>query len=108
VNAEQAAPLRIALADDQALVRFGLRALLNSLEGLEVVLEADDGQRLLDQLVEVPVDVVLTDIRMPGMDGIELLRRMRAAGYATPVILLTTFDDSELLLRAVEAGAHSC
>jgi DNA-binding NarL/FixJ family response regulator len=106
VNAEHAAPLRIALADDQALVRFGLRALLNSLEGLEVVLEADDGQRLLDQLVEVPVDVVLTDIRMPGMDGIELLRRMRAAGYATPVILLTTFDDSELLLRAVEAGAQ--
>ena len=98
--------VRVALADDQALVRSGLKALLGSLGGIEVVLEAEDGARLLAQLSGVAVDVVLSDIRMPGMDGIELLRQLRAQGNATPVILLTTFDDSELLLRAVDAGAQ--
>ena len=100
------APVRIALADDQALVRSGLKALLQSLGGIEVAIEAEDGGRLLERLAGAPVDVVLSDIRMPGVDGIELLRRLRAGGDATPVILLTTFDDSELLLRAVEAGAQ--
>jgi len=99
-------PLRLALADDQALVRKGLKALLLSLGGIEIAIEAEDGGRLIDQLVGNPVDVVLSDIRMPGVDGIEMIRRLRAAGDRTPVILLTTFDDSELLLRAVDAGAQ--
>jgi DNA-binding NarL/FixJ family response regulator len=100
------APVRIALADDQALVRSGLKALLQNLGGIEVAAEAEDGARLLEYLVGTKVDVVLSDIRMPGMDGIEVLRQLRARGDATPVILLTTFDESELLLRAVEAGAQ--
>jgi DNA-binding NarL/FixJ family response regulator len=100
------ASVRVALADDQALVRSGLKALLGSLGGIEVALEAEDGARLLAQLAGAAVDVVLSDIRMPGMDGIELLRQLRARGDGTPVILLTTFDDSELLLRAVDAGAQ--
>ena len=100
------AMVRVALADDQALVRKGLTALLAGLGGIEVSFEAEDGGRLLELLPATPVDVVLSDIRMPGVDGIELIRRMRAAGDSTPVILLTTFDDSELLLRAVEAGAQ--
>ena len=100
------APVRVALADDQALVRKGLIALLAGLGGIEVAFEADDGGRMLELLPGTPVDVVLSDIRMPGVDGIELIRRLRAAGDRTPVILLTTFDDSELLLRAVEAGAQ--
>lgn len=99
------APLRIALADDQALVRAGLRALLERL-GLVIAFEADDGQALIDRLAETPVDVVLSDIRMPGMDGVDALRRLRERGDRTPVLLLTTFDDSELLLRATEAGAQ--
>ena len=98
--------VRVALADDQALVRKGLTALLAGLGGIEVVLEAEDGGRMLELLPGAPVDVVLSDIRMPGVDGIELIRRLRAAGDRTPVILLTTFDDSELLLRAVAAGAQ--
>jgi len=99
------AAIRVALADDQALVRAGLRALLQGL-GVQVVLEAEDGQALLDALVGQPVDVVLSDIRMPGLDGIEALRQLRARGDATPCLLLTTFDESDLLLRASEAGAQ--
>lgn len=100
-----AAPIRIALADDQALVRAGLRALLERL-GLEIAFEADDGQALIDRLAQAPVDVVLSDIRMPGLDGIDALLALRERGDRTPVLLLTTFDDSELLLRATEAGAQ--
>ena len=100
------APLRIALADDQALVRAGLRALLER-QGIVVAFEADDGEALLRQLeAGGAVDVVLSDIRMPGVDGIDALRRLRDRGDATPVLLLTTFDDSDLLLRATEAGAQ--
>ena len=99
------APLRIALADDQALVRAGLRALLER-QGIVVAFEADDGEALLRQLEGHAVDVVLSDIRMPGIDGIDALRRLRDRGDATPVLLLTTFDDSDLLLRATEAGAQ--
>ena len=99
------ARIRIALADDQALVRAGLRALLQQ-QGIEIVFEADDGQALLDALHTTPVDIVLSDIRMPGMDGIAALEALRARGDATPVLLLTTFDDAELLLRATEAGAQ--
>ncbi|CAE6688692.1 Transcriptional regulatory protein LnrK [Xanthomonas arboricola pv. corylina] len=96
---------RIALADDQILVRAGLRALLQQ-QGVEVVCEADDGQALLDALSTTSVDVVLSDIRMPGVDGIQALQQLRARGDRTPVLLLTTFDDSDLLLRATEAGAQ--
>ena len=96
---------RIALADDQILVRAGLRALLQQ-QGVEVVCEADDGQGLLDALGSNTVDVVLSDIRMPGLDGIQALQQLRARGDRTPVLLLTTFDDSDLLLRATEAGAQ--
>src|SRR5690606_41400978 len=81
--------LRVALADDQALVRAGLRALLENL-GIVIAFEVDDGAALLAQLAQTPVDVVLSDIRMPGMDGIAMLRRLRERGDATPVLLLTT------------------
>lgn len=97
--------LRIALADDQVLVRAALRALLQQ-QGITVVCEADDGQALLDALATHHVDVVLSDIRMPGLDGIAALEQLRARGDRTPVLLLTTFDDSDLLLRACEAGAQ--
>lgn len=103
---ENPAQVRVALADDQALVRAGLRALLDGQAGIQVLFEAEGGQELLDRLAESPVDVVLSDIRMPGVDGIQALQALRARGDRTPVLLLTTFDDSELLLRATEAGAQ--
>lgn len=100
------APLRLALADDQALVRRGLIALLNGIDGLSVVLEADNGEDLLARLAGVTVDVILSDIRMPVCDGFSLVQRLRAAGDKTPVLLLTTFDEPELALRASESGAQ--
>jgi len=100
-----AVAVRVALADDQALVRAGLRALLER-HGIEIVFEADSGLTLLDQIASHPVDVVLSDIRMPGLDGIEALAALRVRGDTTPVLLLTTFDDSDLLLRATDAGAQ--
>ncbi|MCB1588059.1 MAG: response regulator transcription factor [Xanthomonadales bacterium] len=96
----------IALVDDQELVLKGLAALLHGLDGIEVVLQSLDAERLLQALPQRPVDVIVSDIRMPGMDGISLLRTLRERGDATPVILLTTFDDSELMLAAVDAGAQ--
>jgi DNA-binding NarL/FixJ family response regulator len=98
--------LRLALADDQALVRSGLKALLSGFDSLDVAVEASDGQALLDALATSPVDVVLSDIRMPGLDGLGLVRALRERGDATPVVLLTTFDDGALPLRAAEAGAQ--
>ncbi len=98
--------VRIALVDDQALVLKGLSALLAEFADLEIALESLDASLLADALEQRPVDVVVSDIRMPGLDGIGLIRRLRERGDATPVILLTTFDDNELMLRAVEVGAQ--
>jgi DNA-binding NarL/FixJ family response regulator len=100
------ASVRIALVDDQALVLKGLSALLHGQGGIEIALEASDGAQLLAALPQRPVDVIVSDIRMPGMSGIELIGALREAGNATPVILLTTFDDSSLMLAAVAAGAQ--
>lgn len=98
-------PVRIALCDDQALVLRGLSALLGDL-GVEIALEAPDAETLLAALPQPPVDVVVSDIRMPGLGGIGLIHALRERGDATPVILLTTFDDSQLMLQAVAAGAQ--
>ena len=100
-----ATPLSIALVDDQALVRAGLFALLER-QGIQVAFEAESGEELIQHLARQPVDLILSDIRMPGMDGIAALRMLRASGNATPCVFLTTFDDSELLLAACDAGAQ--
>jgi DNA-binding NarL/FixJ family response regulator len=99
-------PLRLALADDQALVRSGLKALLGGFPTLQVVVEAGDGAALLEAIADAPVDVILSDIRMPGLDGFGLVRTLRERGDQTPVVLLTTFDDDALPLKAAEAGAQ--
>lgn len=96
---------RIALVDDQALIRAGLRALLQQL-GITIVFEADSGDALLEQIAQQPVQLILSDIRMPGMDGIQALKALRERGDQTPCVFLTTFDESDLLLRATEAGAQ--
>ena len=97
--------MRVALAEDQDLVREALRALLERL-GFEAVLLAADGAELLERIGEIPTDVIVSDIRMPGLDGISMVRELRRRGDRTPVVMLTTFEDSDLLLAAIEAGAQ--
>jgi DNA-binding NarL/FixJ family response regulator len=97
--------VRIALCDDQALVLRGLSSLLADL-GVEIALETADAESLLAALPQRPVDLIVSDIRMPGLGGLGLIRELRARGDATPVILLTTFDDPTLMMQAVDAGAQ--
>jgi DNA-binding NarL/FixJ family response regulator len=98
--------MRIALADDQALVLHGLRALIETLGGIEVSIEAQDGDELLTALRRQPVDVVVCDIRMPRRSGLDVVRALRELGDMTPVLLLTTFDDPALLRAAVNVKAQ--
>jgi len=97
--------VRIALADDQALIRHGLKALLETLGGIEVVVEAEHGEGLLAALASDEVDAVLADIRMPRLSGIGVVKALRQRGSLVPVILLTTFDDPQALKEAIAAGA---
>lgn len=96
---------RVVVVDDQTLVRQGIRSLLEVAE-VEVVGEADDGQAALDVIVAARPDVVLLDLRMPRYDGIWALERLRERGIETPVLVLTTFNDDDLVLKALRAGAR--
>lgn len=95
--------LRVALVDDQAIVRSGVARILSPTDGFDIVAEFDDGAALLDG--ELDVDVVVMDIRMPGLDGIEATRRLQAMDAPPPVLILTTFGEDDLLWSAIEAGA---
>jgi DNA-binding NarL/FixJ family response regulator len=96
--------MRIVLADDQTLVRRGIRGLLELAPGFEVVAEADTGDQALELIQKHRPDVALLDVRMPGKDGVQVTAALRKQGDATPVILLTTFDDDAVLLDGVRAG----
>ncbi|MGW2162036.1 response regulator transcription factor [Nonomuraea sp. NPDC001699] len=100
-------PIRVFLVDDQELVRAGFALILDATADLRVVGSAGDGQTALDALrrPEHRADVVLMDIRMPGLDGVETTRRLLAAPAPPRVVMLTTFDDDDLLLAALRAGA---
>ncbi len=98
--------LKVVVIDDQTLVRQGICGLLALSSAVEVVAEGDDGAAAVDLVTTHTPDVVLMDIRMPGMNGIEAVAALAAAGLAAPVIILTTFDDHELVLEAVRAGAR--
>lgn len=98
-------PIRVVIADDQTLMRQGLQSLLEISEEVVVVGHAADGDEALDRLTEVAPDVLLLDLRMPGRDGIATLEALRERGSEVPVLVLTTFDDDELVLRALRAGA---
>ncbi len=98
--------LKIALADDQAMVRGGLRALLERVGGIEVVIDAADGDALLAALRTQRVDVIVSDIRMPRRSGIEVAQRLREQGDTTPIMLITTFDDPALLRAAAAVGVQ--
>ena len=99
--------IRVLIADDQALVRAGFRMILDAEDDLDVVGEAADGVEAVRQAAELAPDVVLMDIRMPELDGIEATRRVVAAGGEAPprVLMLTTFDLNEYVYEALRAGA---
>ncbi len=97
--------IRVFLADDQALVRSGFRMLIDSEDDLAVVGEAPDGAQAVRALLSDPADVVLMDIRMPVMDGVEATRRIVDANLGTKVLVLTTFDLDEYAFAALKAGA---
>jgi DNA-binding NarL/FixJ family response regulator len=99
--------IRVLLADDQALVRAGFRALLDAQEDIDVVGEADDGEEAVRLSLEHAPDVVLMDIRMPGMDGLEATRLIVAddALKAVRIVILTTFDLDEYVFEALRVGA---
>jgi DNA-binding NarL/FixJ family response regulator len=97
--------IRVVIADDQAVVRGGLRMILESQEDIEVAGEAADGRQALDLVRELDPDVVLMDIRMPTLDGIEATRRLVTAGGRARVLVLTTYDLDENVYDALKAGA---
>jgi len=97
--------IRVLLVDDQALVRSGFRMLIESSDGIEIVGEADNGAHALELMATTPVDVVLMDIRMPVMDGVEATKRIVASGSLAHVLVLTTFDADEYVYAALRAGA---
>ena len=97
--------IRVLIADDHAVVRQGLRTFLDLQEDIEVIGEAGDGAEALAAIERDPPDVVLMDLVMPGTDGIEALRRLRADAPATRAIVLSSFIDDDKLFPAVRAGA---
>ena len=103
--------IKVALVDDQQLVRQGIAGLLSLSDDIEVIWQAENGEQALKHLTApcdnfTRPDVVLLDIRMPKMNGIELVKKLRAQGDVQPVLMLTTFDDSELFMQSLQAGAN--
>ena len=97
--------IRVLLCDDQALVRSGFRLILESREDIEVVGEAEDGGEAVELDRRVDPDVILMDVRMPNVDGVEATRRLVAGGTRARIIVLTTFDLDEYVYESIRAGA---
>ena len=98
--------INVMLVDDQNLVRKGVRSLLELAEEIEVIAEASDGAEAIRMIPEVAPDVVLLDMRMPGLSGLDVLRELSQNGTLPPTIILTTFDDDELVLAGIQYGAR--
>jgi DNA-binding NarL/FixJ family response regulator len=98
--------IKVMLVDDQNLVRKGVRSLLELSEEIVVVAEAADGREAIRTIPECNPDVVLLDMRMPEMSGLDVLLALAEAGNLPPTIILTTFDDDELVLAGIKAGAR--
>ncbi|GAA6172755.1 response regulator transcription factor [Colwellia sp. KU-HH00111] len=100
--------IKVALVDDQQLVRQGIAGLLSLCDDLSIIWQAEDGEDAQHKLNnnEQKPDVMLLDIRMPKVNGIELVKILRAQGNKLPILMLTTFDDSELFMQSLQAGAN--
>ena len=98
--------IRVCVVDDQALVRQGLVSLLGLAPDLSVVGEAADGREALDVIQTTRPDVVVLDVRLPTLSGVEVVQHLAAQGTLPPTLLLTTFDDDEALIRGIVAGAR--
>ena len=98
--------INVMLVDDQNLVRKGVRSLLELSEEIEVVAEAADGAEAIRMIPEVRPDVVLLDMRMPGLSGLDVLQELSSKDELPPTIILTTFDDDELVLAGIRSGAR--
>lgn len=98
--------IRVVLADDHPVVRSGLRTLIGTIDGLEVVGEATDGESAVREVQILQPDVVLMDVMMPGIDGVEATRRIRASVPGTAVLILTMYDDDATVFTAMQAGAR--
>ena len=101
----RALPIRVLIVDDHAVVRQGLKAFLRVQDDIEFVGEAANGDEAVTQARSVQPDVILMDLVMPGMDGVETMRQLSAAGVDSKVIVLTSFAEDEQVLAAVKAGA---
>lgn len=98
--------IRVCLVDDQMLVRQGVRSLLELSNNIQVVAEASDGRQAVELIPKIKPDVVLMDMRMPVMSGLEALQALAAQNALPPTIILTTFDDDQLVLAGIKAGAR--
>ncbi|MFD7498068.1 response regulator [Streptomyces sp. NPDC059832] len=102
---EPTRPIRVLLADDEAMIRHGVRLILRHADGIDVVAEAADGHRAVEEAAAHHPDVALVDIRMPGCDGLAAIRPLLALDPAPRVVMLTTFGDEANVLRALRDGA---
>ena len=98
--------IRVFIADDQLLVRQGIRTLLEMNGGMVIVGEAEDGAATIAQVPDLAVEVLLLDIRMPQKSGLDVLRELSARNALPPTLVLTTFEDSHVLLDSIRAGAR--
>jgi DNA-binding NarL/FixJ family response regulator len=98
--------MRIILVEDETLVRLGLCELLKLNAGIDIVAQAEDGFSAVETIMNTESEVVLMDVRLPGQSGVDVLKDVRQRGLATPVILVTTFDDDDMFFRAIQAGAN--
>ena len=98
-------PIRIVIADDHLIVRQGLKLILETEDGLELAGEASDGAEAIQRCTELKPDVVLMDLRMPGMDGLTAIEHLHIEQPQIAVVILTTFNEDELMLRGLRAGA---
>ncbi|NOU37703.1 MAG: response regulator transcription factor [Ferruginibacter sp.] len=104
---EQKGPIEVIICDDHVLYRAGVRAALSQKKDIKIIAEADNGMHLINLLKSIPVDVILLDIQMPVMDGIQALPEIKKLCPNTKIIMLTMMDDHSMITKLMEIGANS-